>query len=98
MRMVAHIAIAAVLMLSGGMPALAADDLDTLNRQVVQLYRQGKHGEALAIAEKALALAERTLGPSHPNTLRSVNNLAALRHRSIRQTLPLTSRSASSPS
>jgi hypothetical protein len=81
MRMVARIAMAAVLTLSGGMPALAADDLDTLNRQVVQLYRQGKHTKALATAEKALALAERTLGPSHPNTLRSVNNLGLLYRR-----------------
>ena len=46
------------------------------NRQVVQIYQQGKYSEALALAEKAVALAERVLGKEHPDTLTSVNNLA----------------------
>jgi tetratricopeptide (TPR) repeat protein len=60
--------------------AQSADDVTTLNLHVVQLYGQGKYKEATVIAEKALALAERTLGKNLPLTLVSVNNLAALYH------------------
>ena len=51
----------------------STDSLDALNKQVVQLFVQGKYKEAAGIAEKALALAERVLGPEHPDTLTSVN-------------------------
>jgi len=60
-----------------GTQAQRALDVDTLNQQVVQLFDQGKYKEAFALAEKALALAERVLGEEHPDTLTSVNNLAA---------------------
>ena len=63
---------------SVGAEAQGAADVDALNQQVVQLYGQGKYKEAGAVAEKALSLAQRVLGREHPDTLRSVNNLAAL--------------------
>jgi CHAT domain-containing protein/tetratricopeptide (TPR) repeat protein len=59
-----------------GAEAQRAADVAALNKQAVQLYGQGKYKEAAAIAEKALALAERVLGREHPDTLTSVNNLA----------------------
>ena len=58
--------------------AQSADELAALNRQVVQLHGQGKYAEACALAEQVLAARERVLGPEHPSTLSSVNNLAAL--------------------
>ncbi len=58
--------------------AQGAEDIGALDKQVFQLYGQGKYKEADAIAEKALALAERVLGREHPDTLRSVSNLATL--------------------
>ena len=58
--------------------AQSADDLAALNKQVVQLYGQGKYNEAAALAEKSLALSERMLGREHPDTLSSTNNLAVL--------------------
>jgi hypothetical protein len=43
------------------------DDVPVFNQQVVRLYDEGKYKEAAAIAEKALALAERTLGKDQRN-------------------------------
>ena len=74
-RMMAYVG---VLALCCGTPVLAADDLDALNRQVAELYGQGKYEEAISIAKRALAFAERTRGPMHPETLTSINNLAFL--------------------
>jgi CHAT domain-containing protein/Tfp pilus assembly protein PilF len=77
-RITARIAVVAMVALSSGMPALATDDIDALNQQVVQLHGQGKYKEARAIAERTLVVAEQTLGPQHPDTLASINNLAEL--------------------
>ncbi len=56
----------------------SAEDIDALNKQVVQLYGQGKYAEATAIAQQALTLAEQGLDKEHPNTLKSLVNLAVL--------------------
>ncbi len=58
--------------------AQGADDVVSLNNQLVRLYDHGKYKEATVIAEKLLALVERKLGKEHPRTLTSVNNLAML--------------------
>jgi tetratricopeptide (TPR) repeat protein len=77
-RIMARMVTAAMLLLFGALPALAADDVDALNKQVFQLYGQGKHKEATAIAEQALGLAERVLSHEHPDALTSINNLGFL--------------------
>jgi CHAT domain-containing protein/tetratricopeptide (TPR) repeat protein len=68
-----------LFILSGPMAARAQDasEVQALNRQNVQLHGQGKYAEAAATGEKVLALAERTLGKDHPDTLASINNLGA---------------------
>ncbi len=53
-------------------------DIIALNQQSVALHNQGEDKEATAIAEKAAALAESTLGPDHPDTLESLCYLASL--------------------
>jgi len=58
--------------------AQSADELAALNQQVERLHGQAKYAEAGALAEQVLATSERVLGPEHPGTLESVNNLAAL--------------------
>ncbi len=58
--------------------AQGAADIDALNKQINQLYGQGKYAEATVIAQRALTLAERVLGKEHPGTLTCVNNLALL--------------------
>ena len=42
-----------------------ADDLDALNRQIVELFQAGKYAQATPMAEQALALTGRRLGPDH---------------------------------
>jgi CHAT domain-containing protein/Tfp pilus assembly protein PilF len=48
--------------------------------QVAPLYRQGKTGEALGLAQKALEIRKQVLGEHHPDVARSLNNLAFLYH------------------
>jgi tetratricopeptide (TPR) repeat protein len=49
-----------------------------LNAQVMKLYAAGRFGEAIPLAQKALAIREKALGPEHPDTASSLNNLALL--------------------
>ena len=49
-----------------------------LNKQVVQLYRQGRYQEAIAPAKRALVIKEKALGPDHPDVALGLNNLAGL--------------------
>ncbi len=56
------------------------DNLDALNRQVVQLYQNGEYAKATEVAKRALALAESELGPHHPEVGTTLNNLAGLYH------------------
>jgi CHAT domain-containing protein len=49
-----------------------------LNQQAVQLYKQGKYREAIAIAQRSLAIYEKALGADHLDVATSLNNLAAL--------------------
>src|SRR6516162_3402663 len=49
-----------------------------LNQQVVQLYNQRRYSEAMPLAQRALAIQEKALGPNHPSVAVSLNNLAEL--------------------
>jgi len=54
------------------------EEVDWLNRQVVQLSEQGRFQEALQLARQAADLAPQHLGPDHPDTASSLNNLGVL--------------------
>src|SRR4051812_36580633 len=54
------------------------DEASQLNKLAKKLYSEGKLGEAVPIAERALALREKALGPMHPDVAESLNNLAEL--------------------
>ena len=56
----------------------SAEDLDALNQQFVQLYREGKYAEAIPVAQRSLILAKRHFGPGHPDVGVALNNLALL--------------------
>src|SRR5262245_19446024 len=77
-RHVARFAIMALLALLAWAPARADDNLDAPNKEAGQLSRNGRIQDAIAVAEMALGIAERTLDASHPATLESVHNLAVL--------------------
>ncbi len=63
-----------------GLP-VESDELretEELNRQVVQLYNQGRYADAIPLAERALAIREKALGPEHPDVATSLSSLAEL--------------------
>ena len=56
----------------------SSSEADRLNEQVNQLYKAGKYSEAIPIATRVLELRKKALGPDHPDTATSLNNLAEL--------------------
>ncbi len=61
---------------STNQPALA--ETADLGHRVSVLKSQGKYTEALPLAQRALKISEEAFGPEHPDTARSLNNLAGL--------------------
>ena len=53
-------------------------EAEALNQEVVGLSNEGKYREAISVAEKALAITEKALGPEHPDLATSLNELALL--------------------
>ena len=56
----------------------AGIEWETLNQEVMERYRAGQYGRAVMIAEAALKVAEKNVGPNHPDVATSLNNLALL--------------------
>ena len=54
------------------------EHLEELIRREGPLRAKGAYAEAALLWEKIVAIAERTLGPDHPGTAKSLNNLAEL--------------------
>ena len=50
----------------------------TLNNLALIYQAQGRHKEAQPLHRRALAIAEKSLGPDHPNIVKFLSNLAAL--------------------
>ena len=86
----ARLLVATLLIGGAASPAVAqepADDaqkaqaeVDRLIQKVGELYQAGKYAEARQVAEEALALAEKALGPDHPNTAASLSWLSGMFH------------------
>jgi tetratricopeptide (TPR) repeat protein len=53
-------------------------EADRLNRTVEDLYGAGRYAEAIPAAHQALAIRQAVLGERHPDTARSLNDLAGL--------------------
>jgi tetratricopeptide (TPR) repeat protein len=73
-------ALAAVLCLTGAMAYAqgTGSDWETLNQEVMELYRAGKYDRAIVVAKKALEVAEKRVGPNHPDVATSLHSLASL--------------------
>ena len=56
------------------------EDVEQLDRQATDLYAQGYLAEAIPLAEQALEIHERILGPDHADLAISLNNVAFLYH------------------
>src|SRR5690348_1239176 len=59
----------------------AAQAQQSLTNQAADLYEAGRYAEAEVLFRQALEERERTLGPEHTDTLRSLSNLAATLNR-----------------
>ncbi len=59
-------------------PAPESAEVTALDAEIEQLTREGRFGEAIPLAERALSIQERTLGPDHPGVLEALNDLALL--------------------
>jgi tetratricopeptide (TPR) repeat protein len=60
-------------------PSLARSSAaDELIKRVIELYQAGRYAEAIPLAQQALAIREKALGPDHPDVAQSLNNLALL--------------------
>jgi tetratricopeptide (TPR) repeat protein len=70
------------------------EEAERLNKQLIQLYRQGNYAEAVRLGERALAIWEKVRGPEHPDTATGLNNLALLYRTmgQMAQALPLYQR------
>ncbi len=60
------------------MPMNVQEQVNRLNDQVIQLYRQGEYERAIPIAIQACDLARHHFGEKHPTFATSLNNLALL--------------------
>ena len=49
-----------------------------LNAQFTKFYQQGRYSEALPVAQRILAILEKSLGPDHPSVATWLNNLAEM--------------------
>ncbi|MFM7640403.1 MAG: tetratricopeptide repeat protein, partial [Cyanobium sp.] len=57
---------------------LVPDQVLQWRQQIQKLYVQARYAEVIPLQIQELAWAERGLGPEHPDTATSLNNLAAL--------------------
>jgi tetratricopeptide (TPR) repeat protein len=70
--------LAAVLCLAGATACTQSNNWETLNRDATELYRAGKYERAITVAKKALEVAEKSVGPDHPNVATTLNILAEI--------------------
>ncbi len=61
-----------------GGEATPREEARRLNQQAVELYQAGRYPEALSLAQRALELDEKALGPEHPDIAVSLGNLAGI--------------------
>ena len=54
------------------------EEATLLDKQVEQLYKEGKYTQAIPLAERELAIREKILGKEHPDVATSLNDLARL--------------------
>jgi CHAT domain-containing protein/tetratricopeptide (TPR) repeat protein len=80
--LVAVVAVVAMLAAFSVVPAAQAEEtVEALSAKAEMLYKAGKHAEALAIAERAAAMAEGRFGPDHLAVASLLEDVARLRYR-----------------
>ena len=75
MKYILTVTTAFLLLLLGTPPVFAQGagiEWDILNQEVQKLYRTGKYDRAVVVAKKALEVAEKNVGPNHPDLAHSL--------------------------
>ena len=69
-----------LVLFSGATPSVHAQgsQWEVLNNEAMSLYQKGQYGRAVMVAKKALDVANKGVGPDHPDVATSLNNLAVL--------------------
>jgi tetratricopeptide (TPR) repeat protein len=62
----------------GGASCAPPQSWEDLHARSLDLARQGRYGEAERLGREGLKVAEKRFGPDHPNTARSLTDLADL--------------------
>ena len=78
MRALRSMAIVVAALFVAGFAISQGIEWETLNQEVMDLYRAGRYDRAVVVAKKALEVAERNVGPDHSAVATSLNNLALL--------------------
>jgi tetratricopeptide (TPR) repeat protein len=78
MRALRSMAIVVAALFVAGFAISQSIEWETLNQEVMDLYRAGRYDRAVVVAKKALEVAERSVGPDHIAVGTSLNNLASL--------------------
>ena len=78
MKLLLTIGMAALLLLpaTSAFAEGAGIEWDILSQEAVSLYQNGQYDRAATVAKKALEVAEKGVGPDHPDVATSLNNLA----------------------
>jgi MYXO-CTERM domain-containing protein len=71
----------ALLAAAPGAPRAQPAEAERLSDEAAALKDQGRYAQAIPVAERALALWEKALGPDHPRVATALVNLAALYQR-----------------
>jgi CHAT domain-containing protein/Tfp pilus assembly protein PilF len=58
--------------------AQSLDEVAAINKEIAQLYEQGKFSEAVPMAQRALAIRQASLGSNHVDVAQSLTNLGIL--------------------
>jgi len=76
MALIKPIVVAALCLILAAVASAQETTWNALNRQILKLIKEQKHAEGVEVATKALAIAEKTFGPDHPDTALSLKALA----------------------
>jgi len=77
LRLLPQIFLSFALFVSSPVLAQGISEAIKLDKQGFSLWSEGKFQEAVPLFKRSLALCEKALGPQHPDTADSLNNLGS---------------------
>ena len=81
MRLFSKSVVITLMLLSSTLSAFAkgaGTEWEILTQEAMELHRTGRYDRAVVVAKKALEVAQKNVGPNHPDVATSLNSLALL--------------------